>query len=157
MNPDRTQSPDIRATFALRMGIAARLWRKVSDDLAAASGFEGCNLIPLYHLAKQPSGLTQVELSRQMKVSESSIVRILRPLSERGLVCRTRMIGDARAWLIKLECAGFTAMDAFESRAATLRHSLFLDMSDADILRASNLLLALTERLSDYDDLDSCG
>lgn len=142
------ETQDVRLKFALRMGMAARSWRASSDQLAKDAGYEGCSLIPLYHLAAEPAGLTQVELSRRMRIAESSVVRILRPLLERELVARRRMIGDGRAWLIKLEPSGVAAMEAFEPHAAALRHALLGDMADEDIERASALLLVLTERLT---------
>lgn len=144
------ESEDARVKFAMRMGMAVRLWKATAEQLAKAAGYEGCSLIPLYHLATTPSGLTQVELSRRMRISESSVVRILRPLLERQLVSWTRLIGDGRARLIKLEARGAAAIEAFEPRAAALRTLLFDGISEDDIDRATSILSIVTERLTDY-------
>ena len=141
---------DANVQFAMQMGLAARLWRTATDQLAKSAGYEGCSLIPLYHLAAHPSGLTQVELSRRMRISESTVARMLRPLAERGLISRTRMIGDGRARLVRLEPLGKEAIESFEPQAAALRSILLEGIGEEEIKRATSLLSALTQRLSDY-------
>lgn len=145
---------EVRVKFAMRMGMTVRLWKATTDQLAKAAGYEGCSLIPLYHLAMTPAGLTQVELSRRMNISESSVVRILRPLLDRQLVSRTRMIGDGRARLIKLEARGADAIEAFEPRAAALRARLLDGISEADIELATSILTIVTERLSEFGEAE---
>lgn len=138
---------DERLIFALHMGMVARAWRTSSDQLAKVAGYEGCSLIPLYYLATAPLGLTQVELSRRMRVSEPSIVRMVRPLLERNFINRTRMVGDGRARLIKITQEGLTAIERFEPFAAEARKTLLESVPDHEIEIANRLLLKLLEKL----------
>lgn len=64
------------------------------------------------------------------------------------------MIGDGRARLIKLEPRGVAAMEAFEPRAAALRNLLLDGMAEEDIKRATLILSVLTERLSNYCEVE---
>ncbi len=138
---------DERLIFALRMGMVARAWRTSSEQLAKSAGYEGCSLIPLYYLAAAPLGLTQVELSRRMRLSEPSIVRMVRPLHDRDFISRSRMVGDGRARLIKITQEGLTALERFEPLAAEARKTLLQCVPDHEIELANKILLALLDKL----------
>jgi len=62
------------------------------------------NVLNLLHLS--PSGLTQIELSRQLLMHRSNLTGLVDQLEARGLVTRQEVAGDRRAYRVALSSAG---------------------------------------------------
>lgn len=133
----------------MKMALASRNWRACVDALNRATGNEPNAMVPLYHLAERPSGLTQVELAKRMSVVESSAARTVSNLLKLGLVARCRMAGDRRAWLVQLTPAGQEAIVNYEPRAKAMRDRLLEGVSEEDLAATNRVLTLLSERIVD--------
>lgn len=145
---------DERLKFAFKMALATRRWRSCVDALNYATGHDKNALIPLYHLAIQPSGLTQVELAKRMSLVESSATRMVSALMRKGFVTRTRMPGDRRAWLVRLTPEGEAAIAQYEPRAQRVRDRLLDGISDDDLATTNRVLTHLIERIAEEIEAD---
>lgn len=142
----------LQLRVAMRVMLTARRWKARVAELFKEAGHTGAPTIVLYYLADHPKGLTLSELSSRMELSAASLTRLVQRLERDGLVSRRRLQGDGRSWLIAMEPAGRSALDAFEVHAAAMRQRMFADVSDADMVTTLRLLDALLCKLSHGPD-----
>lgn len=118
-------SEDLRAGFGYHLLQLARRWRRLHEKTMATHGYTDVSWVPLLHLyGAEP--MMQKELAARCGLDTSSLVRLLTPLAEQGLLARHPNPNDGRAWLLKLteqgqEQAGRVAEIIRQAEAAMLR------------------------------------
>lgn len=153
----KTRSPGLpRETLQLKLAVqimvTARRWKSRVAELFRESGHMGAPTLVLYHLQECPKGLTLSELSIRMELSGASLTRLVQRLERDGMVCRRRMVGNRRSWLIVMEPAGYVELEAFEVHAAAMRQRMFDGVSEDDISAALRVLDALSAKLTSGPD-----
>jgi MarR family transcriptional regulator, transcriptional regulator for hemolysin len=126
----------------------ARRWQGAFADMKRVSGKGAAGLSALYYLENSPTGLTQTELAKRLKISGPSLTRQLDKLEAQGLVTRRRMLGDGRARLIVMEDAGREALFEMDAIASAMRDRLFEGVSEADLEATNRVLDVLASRLA---------
>ncbi|MDQ0505751.1 MarR family winged helix-turn-helix transcriptional regulator [Xanthobacter agilis] len=120
-----------------RLGIQlvglARRWRRALDHRLAAIGLSDASWAPLVHLAEQGDGLCQKELALAVGIDDSTLVRLLDLLAERGLVERRTATHDRRLKQLYLTAEGRTAVTDIRAKLARIEDLLLEDLSDAQI------------------------
>ena len=100
-----TNSKDHRASFSYQLMQLSRSWRRLDEKIMAEHGYHDVSWVPLIHL-HGAAPMMQKELAARCGLDTSSLVRLLTPLTEQGLVKRTPNPDDGRAWLLKLTKKG---------------------------------------------------
>lgn len=117
--------------------------------LRKSSGFDESSLLVLYYLSDHPSGLTQRELAGRLIVSEPALTRIMGRMLDKGLVERSRMLGDGRAWLVKMTEDGIEALRAYSELVQSFKERLLSDLPEGDLGTMLRVTHVLNERLTD--------
>lgn len=118
-------SEELRTGFGYHLLQLARRWRRFDEKAMASHGYTDVSWVPLLHLyGAEP--MMQKELAARCGLDTSSLVRLLTPLAEQGLVARRSNPHDGRAWLLELteqgkEQAGRVAEVIHQAEAAMLR------------------------------------
>lgn len=101
--------------------------------------------------ARRP--LTQVELARQMSVSEVTVGRFVRALEEAGWVERTRDPDDSRAWRIAPTTKAREALPRFIAVSNRLLDAAFAGLDAQAVQRVTRCLATIRKNL-DPDESD---
>lgn len=102
MSPD---PDDFRAGVGYRLLQLARQWRRIDEKAMVRLGYNDVSWVPLVHLYGA-APMMQKELAARCGLDTSSLVRLLTPLTEQGLLDRLPNPDDGRAWLLKLTESG---------------------------------------------------
>lgn len=94
----------------------SRRWRRLNEKIMASHGCTDVSWVPLVHLYNARP-MMQKDLAALCGLDTSSLVRLLTPLTEQGLLSRISNPNDGRAWLLKLTPEG-------ESRARQITEIL---------------------------------
>lgn len=127
----------------------AHLWPLMLNKLRKSSGLDESSLLILYYLSDHPSGLTQRELAGHLMVSEPALTRIMGRMLAKGLVERGRMLGDGRAWLVKMTEDGMEALRAYSDLVQQFKARLLSDLPEGDLGTMLRVTHVLNERLTD--------
>lgn len=125
-----------RRRFGIQLVGLARRWRRALDQRLAAIGLSDASWAPLVHLAELGDGRCQKELAAAVGIDESTLVRLLDLLAERGLVERHPSPRDRRLKLLHLTPQGSAAVADIRTKLARIEDQLLEDLSDAEIDRA---------------------
>ena len=94
-----------RAAFGYHLIQLSRRWRRLDEKTMANHGYTDVSWVPLVHLYNAPP-MMQKELAALCGLDTSSLVRLLTPLTEQGLLNRLPNPNDRRAWLLELTPEG---------------------------------------------------
>lgn len=94
-----------RAGFGYHLMQLSRRWRRLDEKVMANHGYTDVSWVPLVHLYKAPP-MMQKDLAVFCGLDTSSLVRLLTPLTEQGLLNRLPNPDDRRAWLLELTPEG---------------------------------------------------
>lgn len=122
-----------RRRFGIHLVGLARRWRRALDQRLAVIGLTDATWAPLVHLAELGDGRCQKELAAAVGIDESTLVRLLDLLVERGLVERQPSPRDRRLKLVHLTPAGHTAVRDIRAKLARIEDQLLEDLSDPEI------------------------
>ncbi|MFG1416661.1 MarR family transcriptional regulator [Xanthobacter sp. V0B-10] len=122
-----------RRHFGIQLVGLARRWRRALDHRLAAIGLSDASWAPLVHLAEKGDGLCQKELALAVGIDDSTLVRLIDLLAERGLVERRPSTRDRRLKLLSLTPAGRAAVTDIRTKLARIEDQLLEDLSDAEI------------------------
>lgn len=138
-----------------RLGFAlARLGLAVNGQLQAAmtvTGLKPRHCLALMHLADS-GGMSQLALARAMDVDPSVLVSILNELERRDLALRRREPSDRRRHTVQLTEHAKTVVTEIEQAIEGVEHTLFAELSEADLATLSDLL----DRLGVAQDTVEC-
>lgn len=98
-------SVDPHLSFGFHLLQLARRWRRFDEQVMARNGYTDVSWVPLLHLYGH-GPVMQKELAMRCGVDTSSLVRLLNPLTEKGLIDRRQHPEDRRAWLLELTETG---------------------------------------------------
>lgn len=139
---------DPKAIFGSTIVVFARRWRMFIDEKLAESGLTDASWTPLIYLHRLGDGLLQKELAAASGLDESSLVRLIDILSQRGLVERRIDTDDRRARRLHLTEEGRKTASAIRSQLVALEKELLTDFTDDDIAA----LLRICERVESKID-----
>ena len=125
--------------------VFARRWRMFVDEKLAESGLTDASWTPLIYLHRLGDGLLQKELAAASGLDESSLVRLIDILSQRGLLERRIDPGDRRARRLYLTDEGRQTAAAIRMQLVALEKELLADFSDENIAA----VLRICERVED--------
>lgn len=127
-NPD-----DPKAVFGGAIVVFARRWRMFIDEKLAESGLTDASWTPLIYLHRLGDGLLQKELAAASGLDESSLVRLIDILSQRGLLERRIDPDDRRARRLYLTDDGRQTAAAIRLQLVALEKELLADFGDGDV------------------------
>ena len=91
-------------------------------------------------LEREPQGMKMTELSRRMMVTSGNITPVTDQLVKEGLLERQSVVGDRRAWLIKLTPTGRTLFKKMAKRHEAWIVQAFGALNSDDMQRLHSLL-----------------
>jgi len=138
-------SDDPKTVFGGAIVVFARRWRMFVDEKLAESGLTDASWTPLIYLHSLGDGLLQKELAAASGLDESSLVRLIDILSERGLLERRIDPDDRRARRLHLTDTGKRTASAIRAQLVALEKELLADFSDEDVAA----VLRLCDRVED--------
>jgi DNA-binding MarR family transcriptional regulator len=93
-----------------------------------------------------PEGLKMTDLSKQLMVSNGNVTGIVDRLVADGLVERTLVPSDRRAFLIKITGPGRVLMDQMIADHRRWIHELFENVNETDAARAVSIMLDIRHK-----------
>lgn len=126
-----TTGPEI-AEFAGQL--LFRLWRASHTRTAAAFGTIGLTpaLFALLNVVGARDGVIQQQLSADMGIDPSAMVKLINELEEAGLAERRRRPGDRRAWEVAITPKGRRTLERARSLAAAVEDEVLGGLSAGD-------------------------
>ena len=97
-------------------------------------------------------GLSQIELSTNLKVSPATINKMVKNLEKSGFVINTKSPSDGRVMLVYLTMKGVAIRPQVEERWQKLEQKLLGDLTATERLVLSQLFGKLTENLLNESD-----
>src|SRR5215207_7444697 len=147
MAPNQNALTALRAGFLKELSIASRKLRTLFDARVRAKGLTLARARTLMHLARK-DGMTQTELAEILEVEGPTLVRLLDGLEAQGLTERRPVERDRRAKQIALTEAGRTLAAEVTRLADNLREEVLAGVPEADLLGATGILRAMTEKIA---------
>ncbi|MFG1401234.1 MarR family winged helix-turn-helix transcriptional regulator [Xanthobacter sediminis] len=140
-----------RRRFGIQLVGLARRWRRALDHRLAAIGLSDASWAPLVHLAQKGDGLCQKELALAVGIDDSTLVRLIDLLAQRGLVERRPSARDRRLKLLSLTPAGRAAVADIRTKLAHIEDQLLEDLSDAELDTMMSAFSRIDERIAAAD------
>jgi MarR family transcriptional regulator for hemolysin len=125
----------------------AREWRRAVDRRLQPFGLTEATWLPLLHIARSQTPLRQNELAASLTLDGSSVVRLLDALEKAGLVTRREDHADRRAKSLELTSKGRRTVEKVEAVSLEIRSIALGDLSDEELARAFDALVAVRDRL----------
>jgi len=143
-----SSNPDsVRARFGIRFSIVARRWRQELEAALAREGLTDATWAPMIHLDESGGGLLQKELAERVGIDDSTLVRLLDILEQKGWTERRTDPSDARARRVYLTHAGQRQVQHIRSILLRTETSLLDSLGDAEIISALEAIDRLDARL----------
>ena len=136
-----TASNDIEvAEFAGQLFF--RLWRASHTRTAEALGSVGLTppLFAVLNVLGAREGTIQQQLSADMGIDPSAMVKMINELEEAGLAKRRRRPGDRRAWEVSITASGRRVLERARRLAAKVEDEVLGGLTAADRRRLLTLL-----------------
>jgi DNA-binding MarR family transcriptional regulator len=111
-----------------------RLWRATHTRTAEALGSIGLSpaLFALLNVLGARDGAIQQQLSADMGIDPSAMVKLINELESAGLAERRRRPGDRRAWEVVITPAGRVALDQARQLVLQVEDDVLGGLSPAD-------------------------
>jgi DNA-binding MarR family transcriptional regulator len=149
-------STDLDHDLLIQLYDVARHMRTYADQLARQMGMTRAQMIILARLERQPD-ISQNELAAAAEVAPMTIVRLIDPLEEMGLVKRCSDPGDRRAWRLQLTPAATPVLREIRRARAKLHLEITRGV-EPDMLDAmSSGLRQMKENLSEWRLMKASG
>lgn len=113
------------------------------------SGFTQSIRAPLILLYDHGEPLQQKEMALRLGLEASALVRVVRILSERGLICWQKEPHDKRAKSIELTDAGRVTCEMILAESNRIERYLLKDISAEDLQTFREVLAKISSRLPD--------
>ena len=155
-----SDGPDLNSDAAPdRRNLETRVWHAVLEvhgavfaRLNRAMGREfGITLAKfdvLAQLFRNPAGMTQGNLSRDLKVTGGNVTGLVRRLGADGLITRYMSAEDRRAFVVQLTARGKETYLAARVRHDALLEEWFRDLAGSDKANVLRILLAMAGRIA---------
>jgi MarR family transcriptional regulator for hemolysin len=147
---DSYDTPERR--FGITLVGLARRWRQMLDTRLAITGLTDASWKPLVHLEIQGDGLHQKELASVVGIDESSLVRLIDVLSERGLVERRVDEKDRRARRIFLTSEGRALVSAIREKLTVFEDDVLSSLAPDEIARIVAAFDVIDEKIREIND-----
>ncbi|WP_336957949.1 MarR family transcriptional regulator [Sphingobium aquiterrae] len=134
---------DLARALATRLPPVSQAWRQLADRVLAELGVSNSTGWCMIFLDRLGADVRQIDLAREIGISQPSLVRTLDQLEASGLVERHTDPEDRRTNKLNLTDAGKALAAKIETRLAQIRSVLLDGVPDGDIetmLRVCNLL-----------------
>jgi MarR family transcriptional regulator for hemolysin len=145
--PLHDKSP--RSEIGKLIGKTARQWRRAVDRQLQPFGLTEATWLPLLHVARANTPMRQKDLAASLSLDNSSVVRLLNELQAAGLVERREEDVDRRAKAIVLTELGRTTVVKVERSSRAVREKVLANLSDAELLAASQTIERIYAALQD--------
>jgi DNA-binding MarR family transcriptional regulator len=119
-----------------------RLWRATHTRTAEALGTIGLTpaLFALLNVLGARNGTIQQQLSSDMAIDPSAMVKLINELETTGLAERRRRPGDRRAWEVAITPKGRRALERARRLVAQVEDEILGGLSEADRRQLLTLL-----------------
>jgi MarR family transcriptional regulator for hemolysin len=132
----------------------ARQWRRAVDRELQPFGLTEATWLPLLRVARAREPMRQKDLAESLSLYDSSVVRLLDNLQEKGLIER-REGADRRAKTIHLTDLGKASVDRVEGISRQVRERTLANIPDKDIENISGILEQICSALSPANQEDA--
>ncbi|HTJ58407.1 MAG TPA: MarR family winged helix-turn-helix transcriptional regulator [Devosiaceae bacterium] len=131
--------------FTAELLLAARLWRRMTRDVAAPFGVGEAGAAPLLWIGRMGEGVRQNAVAERIGVEGASLVRVIDELSAAGLVTRQSDPSDRRANLLHLTDKGREVTGKIEVELGDLRQRVLGVINAGDIAAAQRVFAAIKQ------------
>lgn len=142
------QRSNLEREVAQRMVQISKAWRQLADLALVEQRVSNTTGWCLIYLDRLGPDVRQIDLAREIDISQPSLVRALDQLETAGLVERVPHPEDRRSNQLALTGAGKALVGEIEAKLQTLRHMLLDGTSDADIDATLRVLRQINERIA---------
>lgn len=129
--------------------VAARRWRKVSNDRIKALGQTMARWETLFHVAYSGEELTQGELARLISVEGPTMVRMLDSLARDGLIEREQSAADRRVTVNRITEKGRLAISEIMAITNNVRAELLDGIEPEKLAVTLDVLGQILNRLDE--------
>lgn len=129
------------------IGRIARRWRQMIDVRLQPYGLTDATWLPLLELDKALEPLHQKDIAASLGLDNSSMVRVLGALEQKGLVQRVPDCRDRRARAVSLTDEGRQRVSEIYRLSAQIEHDLLSEMTDADLDVTRSVLGTILQRI----------
>lgn len=123
----------LRRAVSSTLVVAARKWRRTTDDALSAYNVSEACAAPLLTAGRLGEAVRQVTLAEHVGIEGPSLVRLLDQLCAAGLVRRDEDPDDRRAKTISLTDEGRAVTARMEDDLRTLRARVLKSVTRADL------------------------
>lgn len=135
--------------IAQYMAPASQGWRQLADatlaDLRVSNSSGWC----LVYLDRLGPDARQIDLAREIGISQPSLVRTLHQLEAAGLVERSADPEDRRSNRLIITAPGKALVGQIEEKLGTLRKALLMGIDDSDLETMVRILALVSDRIAE--------
>lgn len=142
---DMDKSTYLPRDFTAELVLAARIWRRLTRQVAAPFAVSEAGTAPLLWIGRMGEGVRQNALAERIGVEGASLVRVLDELCAAGLVTREPDPSDRRANLLYLTHKGREVTGKVEAEVNELRQRVLGGLNGADIAAAERVIAAIKQ------------
>lgn len=154
--PDR---PDLKSEFApsqrnvetqvwhAMLGVHGAVFSRLNRAMSREFGITLAKFDVLAQLYRNPAGMTQGNLSRQLKVTGGNVTGLVRRLCGDGLITRHMSPDDRRAFVVQLTVLGKETYLSARARHDAKLEEMFREIDVDDKARVLGILLAMAARV----------
>ncbi len=140
---------NLERQLAQYMAPVAQGWRQLADLTLAELRVSNSSGWCLIYLERLGPDARQIDLAREIGVSQPSLVRTLDQLEAAGLVERLPHPDDRRSNRLLVTPPGKALVSQIEERLGSLRHILLDEISDAELETTLRIMALLTDRIAE--------
>ncbi|MDF0542123.1 MarR family transcriptional regulator [Sphingobium sp. H39-3-25] len=141
---------DLQRALAIRLPVVTQGWRQLADKVLAELGVSNSTGWCLIFLDRLGDDVRQIDLAREIGISQPSLVRTLDQLQASGLVERHVDPEDRRTNKLSLTAAGGALAARIETRLAEVRDVLLESVPDTDIEAVLRVCGILGDRIAQW-------
>lgn len=129
------------------LDIHGTIFARLNHDLVREFGITLAKFDVLAQLDRSPEGLTQIDLSRQLKVTGGNVTGLVRRMIADGLISRETSSSDRRAFVVQLTAHGRTLYRSARKRHDALLAQTFGAFGDERAVQARDILRQLAHAM----------
>lgn len=143
-----------RNRFGMLFVMVARRWRETLDTKLAEVGLTDASWCPLVHIGRSGGGLSQKELAARIGIDQSSLVRLLDILVEKGLIERRQDREDRRVNSLFLTEAGSETMGGIQQMLDKVERQLLSDFDNTAMANLVHAIERIDSRIKEMREID---
>lgn len=143
-------SPEILYAFTNSFQPVKRAWQQAAAFAIADTGISLAVATAVLHVSRLGDGMQQNKLAESVGVNPGAMLRTIDQAEKAGLAERRDVVGNRRVKVIYLLPDGHALAAKMETALAELRSLLLQDVTEPEIVAATNLIRLFETRINNY-------